>query len=406
MKEKETAGCVVETDRSEKSERHPVQRSCRWQRVESRAIDWLRFPLAVGVVLIHAYGVSALTPAAMEGAHPLWVECCKCFRSLLSQWLPAVAVPAFFLISGRLFFKGVRHLSREVYFTKLRRRFFSLAIPYFLWNVIALVVQFLRLRWDVLTWDSAFEKFSFYVRQKGGWSVFWDSQSIGRDTHNWFGFPVEGLTAPVDVPLWFVRELMVLALLSPVIGWLLRRLRWRFLLLLMLCYVLSVWHPVHGLSTTAALFFSLGAWVSMTDRNLVELCRPHYRLSAVLLPVMLTVNQFFSMPAPISGTWQLMFLLVEIVLAVNVAASLSARRRWCFPAVLTGSVFVIYAAHTVEILRACDEWLKRCWVVDTPGWLTLRYLLVVVIAIALCVLLNEMLRRLCPFLHRLLSGKR
>ena len=125
--------------------------------------------------------------------------------------------------------------------------------------------------------ENAFEKFSFYVRQKGGWSVFWDSHSIGRDTHNWLGFPVEGLTAPVDVPLWFVRELMVLALLSPLIGWLLRRLRWRFLLLLTLCYVLSVWMPVHGLSVSAALFFSLGAWVSLTGRNFVEICRPYYR---------------------------------------------------------------------------------------------------------------------------------
>ena len=122
-----------------RNNRHP-------ERVESQAIDWLRFPLAVGVVFIHAYGVSALTPSAVEGAHPLWVECCKLLRSLLSQWLPAVAVPAFFLISGRLFFKGVTRFSREVYFSKLHRRLFSLALPYFSWNIIALVVQFLRTR--------------------------------------------------------------------------------------------------------------------------------------------------------------------------------------------------------------------------------------------------------------------
>ena len=382
-----------------RNNRHP-------ERVESQAIDWLRFPLAVGVVFIHAYGVSALTPSAVEGAHPLWVECCKLLRSLLSQWLPAVAVPAFFLISGRLFFKGVTRFSREVYFSKLHRRLFSLALPYFLWNIIALVVQFLRTRWEVLTFENAFEKFSFYVRQKGGWSVFWDSHSIGRDTHNWFGFPVEGLTAPVDVPLWFVRELMVLALLSPLIWWLLRRLRWRFLLLLTLCYVLSVWMPVHALSVSAALFFSLGAWVSLTGRNLVEICRPYYRISALVVAIMLVVNQFFQMPTPFSATWQLLFILAEMVLAVNVATSLSARRRWRFPAVLSGSVFVIYAAHTVEILSACDCWTKQFLSIDTPGGLMLRYLAVVVMAVVFCVLLNEILHRLCPPLHKLLAGKR
>ena len=391
---------------SRKAEK-PLWRNGRHlERVESQAIDWLRFPLAVGVVFIHAYGVSALTPSAVEGAHPLWVECCKLLRSLLSQWLPAVAVPAFFLISGRLFFKGVTRFSREVYFSKLHRRLFSLALPYFLWNIIALVVQFLRTRWEVLTFENAFEKFSFYIRHKGGWSVFWDSHSIGRDTHNWFGFPVEGLTAPVDVPLWFVRELMVLALLSPLIWWLLRRLRWRLLLLLTLCYVLSVWIPVHGISVSAALFFSLGAWVSLTGRNLVEICRPYYRISALVVAIMLVVNQFFQMPTPFSATWQLLFILAEMVLAVNVATSLSARRRWRFPLVLSGSVFVIYAAHTVEILSACDRWTKQFLLIDTPGGLTFRYLAVVVMAVIFCVLLNEILHRLCPSLHKLLAGKR
>lgn len=391
---------------SQKAEKPFRKNGKRLDKVESQAIDWLRFPMAVGVVFIHAYGVGALTPASIEGTHPLWVEFCRLLRSLLSQWLPAVAVPAFFLISGRLFFKGVARFSREVYFSKLHRRLFSLALPYFLWNIIALVVQFLRTRWEVLTLENAFEKFSFYVRQKGGWSVFWDSHSIGRDTHNWFGFPVEGLTAPVDVPLWFVRELMVLALLSPLIGWLLRRLRWRFLLLLTLCYVLSVWMPVHGLSVSAALFFSLGAWVSLTGRNLVEICRPYYRISVLMVGLMLVVNQFVQMPAFFSATWQLLFILAEMVLAINVATSLSARRRWRFPLVLSGSVFVIYAAHTVEILAACDRWLRQLLPIETPGWLTLRYLAVVVMAVAFCVLLNEILHKLCPPLHKLLAGKR
>lgn len=406
MEEKTVSECPQAESTGQHSECLLSRRSHRWDSVESQTISWLRFPLAIGVVLIHAYGVSPLTSSVVENAPSLWVECCKLLRSLLSQWLPAVAVPAFFLISGRLFFRGVNHFSRKVYFSKLHRRWFSLAVPYLLWNVIALIVPFLRLRWEVLTFDNAFEKFSFYFRQKGGWSVFWDSHSIGRDTHNWFGFPVEGLTAPVDVPLWFVRELMVLALLSPVIGWLLRRLRWRFLLMLFLCYVLSVWMPVHGLSVSAALFFSLGAWVSLTGRNLVELCRPCYRISALLVVGMLIADRFFQMPSPFSAGWQLLFIVAEIVLCVNVAASLSARRRWRFPVVLSGSVFVIYAAHTVEILGACDRWWRHCWVVDTPGWLTLRYCVVVLSAVVCCVLLNEMLRRLCPCLHKLLSGKR
>ena len=101
---------------SQKTEKPFRKNGKRLGKVESQAIDWLRFPMAVGVVFIHAYGVGALTPSAIGEAYPLWVECCRLLRSLLSQWLPAVAVPAFFLISGRLFFKGVARFSREVYF--------------------------------------------------------------------------------------------------------------------------------------------------------------------------------------------------------------------------------------------------------------------------------------------------
>lgn len=44
-----------------------------------------------------------------------------------------MAVPLFFIISGAVFF---RNYTNETYLKKLKARFFSLVIPYFVWNIL------------------------------------------------------------------------------------------------------------------------------------------------------------------------------------------------------------------------------------------------------------------------------
>ena len=99
-------------------------------REHSLRLKLLNFPLIVGVVYIHAYGMeigfagSELGPAHLDRFTDV-------VRTLVSQGVARLAVPMFFLISGYFFFNGFTGWS---YFNKLRVRFRTLLVPYVFWT--------------------------------------------------------------------------------------------------------------------------------------------------------------------------------------------------------------------------------------------------------------------------------
>ncbi len=108
----------------------------KWQ---SLTIDVLRLPLAVMVVFIHSSGIHSMVSwpywadknALQTADLTIWV--------LLSHVVSHVAVPTFYLLSGFLFFYGVKEFTRHQYFNKLYKRLHSLVIPYLLWCLIPIV---------------------------------------------------------------------------------------------------------------------------------------------------------------------------------------------------------------------------------------------------------------------------
>lgn len=58
----------------------------------------------------------------------------------ISEIIACVAVPLFFLISGFLFFYRLRGFNHAVYLSKLRKRFWSLFVPYLFWSFFAVFV--------------------------------------------------------------------------------------------------------------------------------------------------------------------------------------------------------------------------------------------------------------------------
>ena len=93
----------------------------------SRVIDFLRFPLIVGIVAIHAWSATAF-PADYTANLII-----QFFRSEICR----IFVPLFFAISGYLFFVRYDGGTSDFYKRQWRRRLFTLLVPYLLWGVIA-----------------------------------------------------------------------------------------------------------------------------------------------------------------------------------------------------------------------------------------------------------------------------
>ena len=154
--------------------------------LQSKVIDWLRFPLAAAVVLLH-------TGESTTGFYGPDFYSTLCI--VLSQGICRIAVPCFFFFSGFLFFSRLEEWDTGVWLGKIRKRGRTLLLPYILWNVLALLVGvgygWLRSRFNpevipVSLLDT--------LRQNGWLNIFW--------TSTW--------GCPIDYPLWFIRDLIVL----------------------------------------------------------------------------------------------------------------------------------------------------------------------------------------------------
>lgn len=186
-------------------------------------LDLLKVLLCVGIVVRHAELVGMVDrSAAFAGFNRgmmLFTELC---------------VPMFFVISGYLFFLNVPEKPNGRYFVnKIRSRVFTLLVPYLIANAIAFLCYWLAHRFapDMI---AGF----FGENWKHPLFIFW--------------------TGPINLSLWFIRDLMYSILLSPVIYFFVRYTRiwgvigigllWFFQLLplwINFCFILGAWAAVH-----------------------------------------------------------------------------------------------------------------------------------------------------------------
>ena len=100
----------------------------------SKAIDNLRFPMAVMVVAIHCYYFNTQNINALPGK---WKDVVDWVINICSIVLTDCAVPMFFVISGYLFF--LRHDGKFTwtqYKGQMLKKCKTLLLPFLIWNIL------------------------------------------------------------------------------------------------------------------------------------------------------------------------------------------------------------------------------------------------------------------------------
>lgn len=203
----------------------------------SRAITWLRFPLIFLIILLHCYSVQSL-----EGNHRIY------FRVLYPfyNWLGETGVPGFFFISGYLFF-----LSKKSFVQKIGTRVHTLLVPYVLWNTLLLVLYVTAYAighpQDINGRSLADYNWIDYLR------LYWDRGSYDN-----------GNFVPLLCPLWYIRNLLIMSLLSPLLYYIIRYTREFFLLVAAVWWMMT---PHNAFIPQTILFFCLGAYFSIHHIN-------------------------------------------------------------------------------------------------------------------------------------------
>ena len=100
--------------------------------LQSKTISYIRFPLIVLIVYIHNQGMGTpLREVSISWANFTDIDAYNLLRLVITEVIARAAVPAFFILSGYLFFFGKTSFSREIWLTALKKRFWTLFVEYY-----------------------------------------------------------------------------------------------------------------------------------------------------------------------------------------------------------------------------------------------------------------------------------
>lgn len=362
--------------------------------------DWLRFPLIFGVVWLHSYGkpydFSALDFHSLSG-----MDCYNLFRTSISMVLTHVCVPLFFFISGYLFFTKLNKWGWDVYLKKLRRRIKTLLIPYILWNILCLIIQLqseLRHGGCVGVTD--------WFNQHGILRCFWNSEVWDEYRMNWFGGGrIE--SSPILIPLWYIRDLMVCCIISPVFYWLFKKTRVVGLLLLLFGYITGLGLGYWGLTCHAYMFFGLGAFCNIQKIDVTKITYKWRSVLYVMSILLWIVTTLFNGHNTLIGDYIYPFwVLIGSIAFFNLAVQLCSRGKLEMPSVLTKSSFFIYVFHTIFIVTFSNTIIGLVFGTSSPGLLAIGFVISPFLTTTICFGVYLLLNRIIPKTTRVLTGDR
>lgn len=353
--------------------------------LQSRTIEWLRYPLMVLIVIIHTDTALLLSMPVGSGFSPVLYGV---LRTVIR-----IAVPMFFIFSGYWFFRQPEDFTMEVYRGKLAKRIRSLLVPYMFWNFFAWAMGLVML---VLHGHADWLSISLF-RPDGLLDLF-----IGM------GSGYQGM--PKAFQLWFLRDLMVMCLLAPVLFFLLKGQCWWVLPVFAVLYVMpwnADWPLLLMRFPSALLFFSIGAWFGIRKLDMVEAVRRVPLWLCLLLPTMLMAWHVWLMMRGSSAipVAEKLFSIVATVPTLRIASSLVERKNLRPTGWLAGSGFLLFAIHPLVMNYLLVEPLTgKLAPTVAHFWMVLGA--EVVVPVVVCAIVHVAARKIMPRTAVRLTGGR
>ncbi len=346
----------------------------------SERIALVRFPLIVAIVFIHMY-TSEFMPTSIDKDMTLFAF----LRYLISDVFALVAVPLFFAISGYLFFINFKS-GLLFYLKKYRSRFRTLVVPYTLWNLIV-IVFYLVAQTSPLT-AQYFNGEHPYVINLRGWEyleVFW---GYGEFEY------------PIAFQFWFIRDLIILVLLSPLLYLFLKKIPYIFLSFWGLLWIFGLFEPnILHTNFFSIFFFCLGAYLALYKYNFALTDRYAKELIYLYI-VLILINLYFQFD-----------ILEKIAVLVGTIAAFSGSRYIVeYKAKdilinLSKYSFFIFALHE-PILSIVRKLSYKILIPQDDISIFILYILCPFVTIAICIYIYKILEKWFPNLLDVLVGNR
>ncbi len=330
----------------------------------SRTFDWLRFPLALLVVYLHiAPNLTVLQSTYGTSSPYFWT-------SNIVNNIANLAVPSFFLMSGYLMSFNMTSFSFDVYFKKLKRRGLTLLVPYIIWNLLCLGYMYITRQ----------------ITEFPGWSTLF--------------------IKPLNFPLWFIRNLILLNLLYPIIWIMALYFKWPFFIIVVISYSLiplvqnAIYIPSYTLTSFVYFYIGIYGGVNRLSFNvtstafilgITSLTLISFTL-VVLNPILNVqyVNNFYLL----CGTITLFLLTYKLIKAYNIRP---------IPLLAAASAF-IYFSHKLGPTYISKQIVGALLPGGEVTEITI-FIVSPIIASLICVVMYFLLSKMHPSILMILTGK-
>lgn len=343
---------------------------------ESDRINILKFICIIFVVFIHSYTKDLnSTVDSIRAQYPIWLDVVE---YIISQVISRCGVPLFFVISSILLFKKKRR-----YLPTIKDKVKTLLIPYLFWNSIWIFV--------------------FFVLQNLPFtSVYFSGTPIKEyDFFDWLGLYGVGSQYPHDYPLWFMRDLMIVTLLFPIVDALTEKIP-RVVLLLSVSLLLF---PISFPFKMAIIWFCLGACVvkfSLHVSDIDKISMPIWGGGYVASVFVLTVLHVYGVECSSLST---AFIFIGIIFWVKITKYI-----YYIPALKNFFLkeaqwtFIIYVTHELtlsSVRELCVRILPNNQIV-----VILIYFIIPFVVISMCIMFGKFLKRFLPKIYKISTGSR
>lgn len=377
--------------------------------IRTLSLDLLRFPLALVILTIHTFpsnGSIDILGYEDANTYPFFTQFCYIINSFFREQ----SVPIYYFISGYVFFYNV-DFCKQVYKKKLQNRVHSLLIPYIMWNAIALGIIFLKGYFAPNLFNGASQIVSnFSFRDLIGCFSWFDTGIVNDQ--------------PINGVLWFVRNLIIICLLSPLIYLLVKNKKYIAIIIFGLLwfymfnnqplsdFIGSVSHESrmyfnYGLCSTF-FFFTMGAYFSVNRIDMITSFRKTFKISSVLFFLFVAVQIFLyqiNAESPLITFFKSINIVIGLFFAFNIASYLIEYKGITPNKFLAAGSFFFYVSHGLLIWNI----LKGLIIIIKPATsicLISIHLLAILITTAIVLCTFFLIYKYSPFLSQILAGRK
>ena len=347
------------------------------QNISSR-IDLMRIVLIFGIVLVHVPYDADASPFVEPNGTFDWI------RVYLGESLFRIGVPCLSAISGYLLFQ--RGYERFDYRKTLMSKSRSVLLPFLLWNLSLLAL--------VLVIEQVGMGIGYFPDLVNAGAGDWPDHAFGLSDY------------PVNLPLYFLRDLIVCILLSPILAFLVRRAP---AMTLGVLFALAVFPTLDvGLVLKKSILFSFtfGIFLALYRVDLKKLDRYAWPMTAALVATSALLAHGLYMTGPDFPP------LLNVLR--NVLSILGATAFWMLSSLLirtrlgqrlsrTGSLsFWTFCGHYPLLVVFWMIWNRYAGAELYP----IFYIGAVLLTYSLLILSNGLVLRWMPRVYAVLTGNR